>query len=856
MEFNDQIWEWSLVLPKWQNDLIRRLYQKSTLESKELKEVIDNILHENGFSERILNIIPLEKGHIPNKHLKDTIKITAIKNFKNIAAIEPEYGLEFSPDGLTVVYGENSAGKSSYAKVLKQACRAVDAKTKIHPNIYNSSQPISTADIYVQQNGIETIINRSVNTAPEQQLTSVSIFDTDCAKVYAESENEVVFIPTEFKIFDNLATHQTEIKQSLLQLKENLMKTLPTFHELSSSSKVKMFVESISYKTEEKDIQQNCIFTKEDQVRLEQISKDLKVLINSNPLKLTQELQRNINDITNLKNNLQYIRKEISFEKVKEFVTLHQQYLDSKATLAALTHEAFEEQPLDGVGSDPWKNLWYSAKQYNEIAYPEHSFPYVENDAKCLLCHQDLKDESRIRLTRFEEFINDSISQKTAQLDAHRQFWLSKLKSLPFTKVTDSSVRTFLNNDSPELDMKVELFIQSAMKVSTVLQNAESDISLSLEDIPGIELLPLKQIEEWLESKSIEMEHFKTLVQQDNSTDLQAEQNELVSKEKVFKRMEDVYRLAKIRHQVDNIDKAIKSLDTTKLTRKYNELSSSLLTDKFQSEIEKELKLLRREHILFKLNSRGVKGKTTIKLALDSSSKININEILSEGEQKALSIAFFLAEISSITSKGGIILDDPVSSLDHSRRDYVAQRLIQEAKKRQVIIFTHDIVFLHTLQKHAKLQKVNESYCSVRRNGKRAGIAKTEMPWITLSTSKRIKYLKNELPKLKKQESQLDPDIYFPNVKTWYMLLRESWERAVEELLLNGVIERFDASVQTQRLSKIKFTDELVQLVTEGMTKTSTFVHDESHAIGRIIPSNEEMIEDLKKLEQFSRLFK
>lgn len=856
MEFNDHIWEWSSGLPKWQNDLIRRLYQKSMLESKDTDEVINNILHENGFSERILTISPLEKYHIPNKNPKETIKITALKNFNNIAAIEPEYGLEFLPDGLTVVYGENSAGKSSYAKVLKQACRAVDDKTKIHPNIYKSSGSISTADIHIQQNGTENIINRVVNTAPEQQLTSISIFDTDCARVYAESENEVVFIPTEFKIFDDLARHQTAIKQGLLQLKDELLETLPSFHELTTSSKAKTFVESISYKTKEKDIQQNCIFTEKDLERHNQITKDLKILIDSNPVKLMQELQRNIEDITNLKNNLQQILNELSFEKVKGFVSVHQQYLDSKATLEVLTREAFVEQPLAGVGSDPWKKLWHTAKQYHEIAYPGKSFPYVENEAKCLLCQQDLKEESQIRLTRFEEFITDSISQETAQLHSQRKDLIAKIKSLPFTKVAEPSVRTFFYHDSPELDMKVELFIQSAIKVSTLLQNAETDIHLSLDDIPAIELPPLKEMAYWLEIKNSELKHLKTIAQQDNSVELLAEQNELVSKEKVFKRIDDLYHLAKIRQEVDKIDKAVKSLDTTKLTKKYNELSSSLLTDKFKDEIENELKQLRREHILFKLNSRGVKGKTTIKLALDSSSKININEILSEGEQKALSIAFFLAEISTIPSNGGIILDDPVSSLDHSRREYVAHRLVSEAKKRQVIIFTHDIVFLHTLQKHVNLQNVNASYSSVRRNGNRAGIAKTEMPWITLTTSKRIGYLRNELPKLKKLESQLDSDAYFPKVKTWYMLLRESWERAVEELLLNGVIERFNPSVQTQRLSKITFSDEIVQLVNEGMTKTSTYVHDESHAIGRIIPSNGEMIEDLMMLERFSKLFK
>ena len=63
MEFNEHIWEWSLGLPKWQNDLIRKLYQKSELENEDINEVIDNILYENGFSERILNITPLEKSY-------------------------------------------------------------------------------------------------------------------------------------------------------------------------------------------------------------------------------------------------------------------------------------------------------------------------------------------------------------------------------------------------------------------------------------------------------------------------------------------------------------------------------------------------------------------------------------------------------------------------------------------------------------------------------------------------------------------------------------------------------------------------------------------------------------------------
>lgn len=856
MELNESIWEWTLGLPNWQNDLIRRLYQKSTLEDYELDEVMDNILHENGFSEKHLNIKPLEKDSIPNKSARNIVKITGLKNFKNIASIDPEYGIEFSPDGITIIYGENSAGKSSYAKVLKQACRAVDDRTKVHPNIYKPNQAPSTAEIHLEENGIGKVINRTVNTAPEQELTTISIFDTDCAKVYAESENSVVFIPTEFKIFDLLSRYQTEIQQKLSQLKDEFSTIKPKFDELFKPTKIKSFIESLSYKTKKKDIDQHCIFTELDSTRLEEISKDLSVLMSSNPLKSAQELQRNINEIIKLKTDLQSIQQGLASTKIKEFHMVHHKHLDSAATLAVLTRETFEEQPLNGVGSNPWKKLWYTAKEYHQIVYPDKTFPYVENDAKCLLCQQDLKGESQFRLTRFEEFVNDTISQETSQFYEIKQSFLSKLELLPFTKMTNSYARTFLSNESPELNRKIETFLQSAIKLRSFLKNIEDNATFSIEDIPELELFPLKDIEDWIESKTKDLEQLQTLAKQNNSAELQSEQSELLAKKIVSERIEDVYKSVTILNKINCIDQSIKALNTTKLTRKYNELSNLLLSDQFKKKIESELTKLGREHILFKLNSRGVKGKTSIKLALDSSSKININEILSEGEQRALSIAFFLAEISSMNSGGGIILDDPVSSLDHRRREYVAQRLIQEAKNRQVIIFTHDIVFLHTLQQHAELQNITPSLCCIRRIGNKAGIANDDMPWIALKTKKRIGKLRAQLPELKKQETKLDPDIFYQNVKVWYMMLREAWERSVEELLLNGVVERFNPSVQTLRLNKIKLKAEMVHLVNEGMTKSSTFVHDESHAIGRMIPSNEEMQEDLKKLDLFVKMFK
>lgn len=62
----------------------------------------------------------------------------------------------------------------------------------------------------------------------------------------------------------------------------------------------------------------------------------------------------------------------------------------------------------------------------------------------------------------------------------------------------------------------------------------------------------------------------------------------------------------------------------------------------------------------------------------------------------------FFAEVHLHETGSAIAFDDPVCSLDHVRRDAVARRLVQEAQRRQVIVFTHDVAFLLALEEAAK----------------------------------------------------------------------------------------------------------------------------------------------------------
>ncbi|MEX2108682.1 MAG: AAA family ATPase [Solirubrobacterales bacterium] len=94
-------------------------------------------------------------------------------------------------------------------------------------------------------------------------------------------------------------------------------------------------------------------------------------------------------------------------------------------------------------------------------------------------------------------------------------------------------------------------------------------------------------------------------------------------------------------------------------------------------------------------------GRTAVEFALKGSGWKNVGNVLSEGEQRALALALFLAESSANRGRSAIVLDDPVALLDLERRERVTRRLVEEAKRRQVIVFTHDLAFVQMLQKAA-----------------------------------------------------------------------------------------------------------------------------------------------------------
>lgn len=87
-----------------------------------------------------------------------------------------------------------------------------------------------------------------------------------------------------------------------------------------------------------------------------------------------------------------------------------------------------------------------------------------------------------------------------------------------------------------------------------------------------------------------------------------------------------------------------------------------------------------------------------------------------------------------------------------------------------------------------------------------------------------------------------------------YGLLREAWERGLEEILLGGVVERYRQNVQTQQAKHLSdISDKDCKALESGITKCSRWLpgHDQAPAENVPVPDPEELKHDIDALEEW-----
>ena len=106
---------WSNNKAPFIKDAIRRILHCTIQEIKEL------LKKEHGFEGITLVPSPATNADIPPIITStNQVRLKQISSPHNISALYESTALNFSLDGLTIVYGKNGSGKSSFSKILKK----------------------------------------------------------------------------------------------------------------------------------------------------------------------------------------------------------------------------------------------------------------------------------------------------------------------------------------------------------------------------------------------------------------------------------------------------------------------------------------------------------------------------------------------------------------------------------------------------------------------------------------------------------------------------------------------------------------------------------------------------------------
>ena len=185
----------------------------------------------------------------------------------------------------------------------------------------------------------------------------------------------------------------------------------------------------------------------------------------------------------------------------------------------------------------------------------------------------------------------------------------------------------------------------------------------------------------------------------------------------------------------------------------------------------------------------------------------------------------------------------------------MGKRLVNEARHRQVIVFTHDIVFANDIKNEAESCGVLLTERNVCRCGRNPGSVELDSPWIAGNTRERLTALRKELNTDKGGYSTKKDYEYAELVTRLYSRLRATCERAVEDIAFAGTVLRHrDYIPINQNFKKVLALDAAacdVLIKLHDKCSNITDSHDPSRGRNAIVPNPDEIADDIKALEDW-----
>jgi len=856
MSLFDDILSWSTAeLKRWQRDALRRLFVKQDLDAQDYDDLYAMLKSTHGLPDP-QNRQPLG---ITEKHLSaqvgsaTPIVLCAMRGLKYVNRIAPDQKLEFISKGITIVYGDNASGKSGYSRVLKRACRARDLAETIHPDAFDAkvaaNVPEATFDIKVGEKVTSLAWKR--DETPPEELSSISVFDSRCARAYLDSEQDVAYLPYGLDIVESLGQRvMPELTKRLNAEIETVNTDIAPFADLAGETAVGKVIASIDANTDQQKITDLATLTNNEASRLTELD---KTLAESDPRAKSKALQLSSQRIGGLISRIDTAITSVNDAAVEKLKACDiEAEKASKAEVVAAAGFRADKSLLPGTGEKVWKSLFDAARRFStEIAYPDKPFPHIDGNARCPLCQQPFSQEAANRMRYFEDFVKQDTARVATEKRRQREEKTHELKASSLSFGLDAAITEEIRQLDAILLQATQDFEKKAEARKTWMSGAvDAHVWDAPQLIDGDPRPGLKTLSANLGAQAAEFDKACDLEQKKR---LEAERAELRARANLSPRIKAVLDLIGRMQVKVKLATCKDDLKTKAISDKAREFAGQAVTKELERALNIEFEALGIGHIKtkLKLNERVQQGKMKHKLVLNLPVTKKLDEILSEGEQRAIAIGSFLAELCLAGHKGGIVFDDPVSSLDHHWRNNVARRLVEEAKNRQVIVLTHDTAFLGELRDAIEQQGVSYLMRYMEWMNDQPGHVSDGLPWEHQSYAERLdkhektqRALAKNWPTYPNQEERA-------RMRNEYSLLRATIERAVQEVIFCGVIRRYENYI---RVANLKDVVELTKAECTEIIRLHEAcsdvvnAHDPSSAKNAPVPDAKQLGKDIEDL--------
>ena len=845
---------WAADIPGWQQDALRRLVIQESLAPGEIDELVAICKGESP-------AIPLDSAHLRNPDRdQGNVYLRTVHGVRHVNALAADQRLTLCKVGLTIIYGDNGSGKSGYARILKQACRArmprVPRDDKgIIPDIYDPGSGTPGATIEYAINGQRHTCTWQLGQPADAALSAVSIFDSRTANVHVEGANDVAYTPAPLKVLGALAELCTSVKAKLAaEITEIQARTPQSIKSpaCGRTTAVGVLMSRLAAETDIATVEKLATLTQTKQRRLAQLTSDLA----DDPNRAARQLSTLKDKVEGNIARLDGLFASILDDSVMDLRRFAETHSATQRAAEAASGALFSAEPIPQIGSDAWQALWASARAFSDQeAYADSRFPVTEPGSVCVLCQQELTPVAADRLNRFEAFVQDDIQQRAESARAAYAEQLAKFKR---AAISIKELKTILDTVRDELQQAtlasdIRQAVLRALWSHRQIRRCHADPGVAINT--AVISYPRQPLVDQVAELATRANALVAKAGSPAHAALCAEQAELADRQWLNSIKADVLAEIRRQRQIDRLKSAQRDTTTHRITTKSREIAQALVTDALCTRFAQEVARFKIDGLAVELREhKSERGVPHFKVVLKRNPDAVVGTVLSEGEHRCVALAAFMAELATAQHKSGIVFDDPVSSLDHVNRAAVAKRLVDAAACRQVIVFTHDLAFLLELKRardNADPKPLVASR-SISRNKHKAGFCRQDSPLKTQKVSKITATLARRLGNERYHYGQGNQDEWRKTVKSIATELRDAWEIAVEEVVRH-VIPRLSNKVKTSGLVKLTVvTDDDCTRMRDGFKWCSDLLHSDAAALNPPLPEPEELSSQIDALKKWA----